>query len=334
MPLFPTTWPSWQKVFFRFIFLLLVSSSVFCWTLLGLFASMAFKTRRYNPAAFYKMLSKPLYWLDRHFFHTGYNPKIHQSFPQDNHYGVIFYLSLLLFALLGTLLWSVLDRNRPQYNRLLFWFRLFIRYTLAIVMFGYGIDKFIPVQMSYPKVDDLLTPLLTGAGEIIGSFLMLNRRSAVLGYLLQLVILINVVAFNIFYNVPVKMFSTQLLVYTVFLLNPFLLRLGQLFFMGKTISVTDPVYTFAMPRKKYGLGAVLICIPFFFFCTNTIEVHRRYVKQQASLRQQKLYEVTTFVATGKLPPLLTDTLLWKRFLLSVSIDSMALNKDRPKWVLN
>lgn len=84
---------------------------------------------------------------------------MHEGFPEDNHFGVVFYLSLVLLAVVGTAVWSLLDRKRQQYDRLLFWFRVYLRYILAMIMFEYGVIKFIPVQMFYPGVVDLLTPL-------------------------------------------------------------------------------------------------------------------------------------------------------------------------------
>lgn len=330
----PLPWRLWQKVIFRFTFLLLGSSTYFCWVMMFYFADSASPRLAFNPTSPFKLLVGPFFWLDRHIFHTGYDPKIHDAFPQDDHFGVVFYLSLVLLAIIGTLTWSLLDKKRQQYDRLLFWFRLYIRYILAMIMFAYGIFKFIPVQMTYPSIVDLLTPLgeqtkftilwnfmgvapgymmLTGLSEIAASLLLLNRRSLVLGYLVQLGVLINVVAFNLLYNVPVKMFSTQLLIYDLFLISPYCYRLFQLFFGGQAVALTEPGYTFLSRGEKYGLAGVLAGMPFLLFCLDTVGANRIYNQEQANVHRQKLYEVTSFIATDTLPPLLTDTLRWKRF---------------------
>jgi hypothetical protein len=100
-----------------------------------------------------------IHWLDAHLFHTGYDPKTQQPFPGDNHFGVLFYLLLLLIALIGAIVWSVLDRKRPDYNRLRYWFGVYLRYMLAITLFTYGLDKLIPVQMIFRNIENLLRPM-------------------------------------------------------------------------------------------------------------------------------------------------------------------------------
>ena len=135
------------------------------------------------------------------------------------------------------------------------------RYALIIVMFGYGIDKFIPNQMMPPGVLAMTTPygylnryhvlwnfigmspgyqIFTGAVELIATFLLFSRRTAVFGYVLLTGILANVVALNVFYNVTVKLFSSQLLLYTLLYWRPtqtaysdFSLRVGQWFMCKK-----------------------------------------------------------------------------------------------------
>jgi hypothetical protein len=347
-----SSWLPWKKISFRFFFLLLGSSTLLCWDLLFLFAFSSFYSNGYNPALEYRFLVKPFHWLDQHLFHTGYNPLIHDSFPEDNHFGLVFYLFLLLLAVSGTLIWSLADRRRPNYNRLLHWFRVYLRYVLALIMFGYGIDKLIPVQMSYPGVMQMLTPLgestrfqvlwnfmglapgymmLTGASEILGSLLLINRRTIVLGCLLQLGILINVVAFNFFYNVPVKMFSVQLLIYTLFLLLPYLNKLVHLFFFGKAVALVEPGYGLRVTWKKRALIGVLIGLPLFIWAMNTREDYHRYRNAKANARREKNYEVVSFVAKADtLAPLLTDTLRWKRFLLAYKNSAIICNMKDEK----
>jgi hypothetical protein len=60
----------------------------------------------------------PVHWLDIHLFHTGYDPAKQQPFPGDNHFGALFYLLLLVIAVIGAIVWSILDRKRLNYNRL------------------------------------------------------------------------------------------------------------------------------------------------------------------------------------------------------------------------
>ncbi|HXB92982.1 MAG TPA: hypothetical protein VNU72_11860 [Puia sp.] len=328
------------KFFFRFSFIFLGGSTILCWDNISDVIHRAFSTVPFNYEAFYGSMRAPLHWLDAHLFHTGYDPKVHGTFPGDNHFGALFYLSLLLVALIGAIAWSILDRKRQNYDRLNYWFRVYLRYILAIVIFSYGLDKLIPVQMSHPNIETLLLPfgqisrfslfwnfmgvspgymIVTGSIEVIGALLLLNRHTVALGCIVVLGVLINVVSLNIFYNVPVKLYSTQLLLYTLFLLYPYGSRLVQLFFAGRSVSLTSPGYGFQTPWKKNMLTAALIGVPFLLLVPIGIGIVHRYHRNENNARLQKDYEVTAFVAKDTLPPLSTDTLRWRRFLISYSI---------------
>jgi hypothetical protein len=333
------TWRPSRRFFFRFFFIFLGSSTMICWDNIGDMIHRTFSTAQYNFDAFYGFLHAPVHWLDVHLFHTGYDPKTQQPFPGDNHFGVLFYLLLLLIALIGAVIWSVLDRKRPDYNRLRYWFSLYLRYMLAITLFTYGFDKLIPVQMIFPNIENLLRPMgesnrfltlwnfmgvapgyqmVTGTTEIIAALLLFNRWTIALGCIVALVVLINVVSLNIFYNVVVKLFSMQLLFYTLYLPYPYLRRLLRLFFTGQSVSLAMKNYRFHTPWKKYALTFALMGIPLLLLTIGGVGITQRYHRHAVNARLQKYYEVNTFVAKDTLPPLLTDTLRWKRLLISYS----------------
>jgi hypothetical protein len=333
------TWRPSGRFYFRFLFIFLGSSTIMCWDNIGDMIHRTFSTAQYNFDAFYGSLHAPVYWLDIHVFHTGYDPKTQQPFPGDNHFGVLFYLLLLLVALIGAIVWSILDRKRSDYNRLRYWFSLYLRYMLAITLFIYGLDKLIPVQMIFPNIENLLRPMgesnrfltlwnfmgvapgyqmVTGTTEIIAALLLFNRRTIALGCIVAMVVLINVVSLNIFYNVVVKLFSMQLLLYTLYLLYPYLHRLLRLFFTGQSVSLATKNYRFRTPRKKYTLTTVLIMLPLILLTIGGVGIIQRYHRHAVNAGLQKYYEVNTFIAKDALPPLLTDTLRWKRLLISYS----------------
>ena len=349
-----TTWKVRQKIAFRFSFLFLGISTIVPWHLIIYFAKSIFvKNRDYDFAHIYTFLSKPLYWLDKYIFHTGYDPKIHLALPGDNRYGVVFYLALFVVTIIGTIAWSILDKNRSDYHKLSYWFNVYLRYVLAMVLFGYGMDKLIPIQMAYPSVVDLLTPLgeqnkfsvlwnfmgispgfqmFTGTCEILGSLLLLSRRTTLAGYLLLLIVLINVVAFNFFYNVPVKLFSSLLLVYLLYLISPFFYLLTQIFFYKRSVLFTDHYYGFEANRKRYALLLIMIIFPFCVFLFTTIGDVRRYNKDLVNAKREKLYEVVSFISKDTLPPLITDTIRWKRLLFAYTNSVVVCNmKDEKIW---
>ena len=55
-------------------------------------------------------------------------------------------LVLLALSVLGTVVWSIADHRRPNYERLNQWLRVYIRLFLGSEMISYGMAKVWPVQ--------------------------------------------------------------------------------------------------------------------------------------------------------------------------------------------
>lgn len=153
------------------------------------------------------------------------------------------YLQLLLFAIIaaiGTVVWSLVDRRRA-YPRLAAATVVVLRYYVAAIMIGYGIAKVMPMQFPplwmgrYDMAIGEMSPMgmlwsfmgqsqaytwFAGAAEVLGSVLLLWRRTYVIGALLLIGVMTNVVLLNFCYDVPVKLFSLRLLVMLVAIVLP------------------------------------------------------------------------------------------------------------------
>ena len=327
-------WKTWQKIIFRVLFLFLLFFTIeYVYFSFAMAIGVKFISNG-EIEGYLSILHKPLFWLDTHLYHIGYNPKKNGDFGPDFAFGDVLYISVFIFCLLAASIWSWLDRKRSSYNKLYYWFRVYLRYAVAIVMLGYGMDKLIPVQMIYPNANTLLgkfgdqshfdvlwnfigsSPgyqIFTGLCEITASLLLLFRRSSVFGCLFMCTILTNVVALNIFYNVSVKTFSSLLLVCILFLLAPFFQRLVQLFFYEQKVSLAEKHYHFQSrtTRRLLNLsGALLIAL---LILGNLSGNFTRYRKNIAGRGQ--IYEVTSFVTKDTLQANIADTLNWKRFVL-------------------
>lgn len=252
----------------------------------------------------------------------------------DARFGVVLYISVFIVCIVAGAIWSWLDRKRPSYNRLNYWFRVYLRYAVAIIMLSYGVDKLIPVQMPYPNAITLLRrfgdqnlfnvlwnfigaspgyQIFTGVCEITGSLLLLFRRSYVFGCLFMCTILTNVVALNIFYNVSVKISSSLLLVCVLYLLAPFFQKLIQLFFYEQQASFAERHYYFKSKKTKYLLNVSMALLISIFLISSISRNLKSYNKELVDRGQ--IYEVTSFVTKDSLPPNITDTLNWKRLAL-------------------
>jgi hypothetical protein len=345
-------WTARQKIAFRSAFLFFGLTTIINWDLITYFFLLGIHAQKFSLDIIFTWMVRPFAWLDGQIFHTGYNPKVHDGWPQDNHFATVFYLGIALFSAIVTIVWSVADKRRKDYNRLFFWFNIYLRYILAITIIGYGVDKVIPVQMPWPTSAAMLSNygeqsrflvlwrfmgmspgymILTGSLEVIAGLLLFNRRTLLVGYLLLMAILVNVVALNWFYNIPVKMYSAQLLVYNLYLLVPYYKRLIQFLFFEKVVPARQSHYSFGPRWKRRTLAAALIFFPLLFCLFGAIADYDRYVKDSSNRKSEKIYNVTNFVARDTLPPLLTDTLRWKWLLVygnRVIVCNMSDKQDR------
>jgi len=191
-------------------------------------------------------------WVGSQAFHVDITVRPNGS--GDTTYNYVQVFSYLVLALAAALVWTLLDRRRPAYERLHEWLRVYVRFYLAMTMFSYGIVKVIQLQFPSPALDRLLQTFGTsspmgllwtfmgasalytffaGASEVLGGLLLTTRRTTLLGALVSIGVLTNVVMLNFSYDVPVKLFSSHLLAMAVFLAAPDLRRLAGLFLFNR-----------------------------------------------------------------------------------------------------
>ena len=272
---------------------------------------------------------KPLYWLDRHIYHFGVKPSIsYNTVSLDSPIKWAMMITILWISLAGCIVWGILDKQRANYHRLNYWFRIYLAYYLFIMMDFYAIFKITVAQMPFPNAESLLKPLgdysrvfllfnfmgaspgysiFTGVCEFLVAALMLFRRTRVLGALLMLTILVNILSLDIFYNVMQKLLVINLLIVTIYIISPFFSRLANFFIFLKPDSLLEETYHFNTPWKKYLLSALLIIPVWVSFATILRGIN--VARSDQFRKQQKVYRVMSFVSDGDtLPPLLTDQL--------------------------
>ncbi|MFK7770383.1 MAG: DoxX family protein [Mariniblastus sp.] len=169
--------------------------------------------------------------------------------------------------------WSlVMIKRKTDHDWLNDLTRTYLRYFLAAVMLSYGLHKtgFIQTQFAaggapsdfqlnrtYGDSSPMgllwtfmaASPAYTffgGLGEVIGGVLIVFRRTATLGALVVFGVMLNVMMLNYCYDVPVKLFSTHLVVMAVFVALPDIPRLANVLFFNRTVerkASLDPPYT-------------------------------------------------------------------------------------------
>lgn len=209
-------------------------------------------------------------WVASHVFHAG-SPSLEGLGSGDTTYDWVFSFCLLVFACIAAVLWSILDRRRMNYAALHKWFRLAIRFSLALTMLSYGLIK-APFPLQMPRqLFRLVEPfgqfspmgllwasmaaapgyqILAGCAEVLGGILLIIPRTTALGALVCLADLTNVFVLNMTYDMDVKLFSFHLLLLAVFLLAPDFKRLGSFFVFHRPVEPAGEYPLFASRRAN------------------------------------------------------------------------------------
>jgi hypothetical protein len=274
-------WPRWTRIAFRFAFLY--------WVLYMLPTPGAVSLAELLPWGgnyVYMALSWPLIslspWVGKHVFHlTGQGANWHPTGSGDAAMNYVLAAIVLALAVAGSALWSIISEpraRRSEYRTAYAWLRLFLRFTLAVTLLTYGFIKIFPGQFGPLGLYGLTetygdsTPMhllwtfmgqsrpytiFAGLMEAIPGALLLFRRTTTVGLLMSAGVMLNVMMMNFCYDVPVKLYSTQLLLISLFLLLPDALPLWRFLFVRRE-AVLAGVWLPRWERKPLRIGAHIL----------------------------------------------------------------------------
>jgi len=246
----------------------------------------------------------------------------------------------LVLAGAAAIVWSAVDRSRAH-PRLYGALRVLVRYFVAAMMLNYGLVKVFKSQFPAPGPDRLLLPLgemspmgllwtfmghsaaytvFTGLGEAIGGALLFFRRTTTLGALLVAAVMANVVMLNFSYDVPVKLFSSQLLLWSVFLVAPDGRRLANLFVLNRPVepvALRRPFPSRGLERARLVLKCVVVGSLVAGLTISARSAYSTWGDGAPKPGLYGVYEVEEFVRDGEpRPPLLTDAARWRSVAVS------------------
>ena len=255
---------------------------------------------------------------------------------------------LLVFSLIATALWSVLDRRRTSYSGLHKWFLLFLRFSLAGQMLSYGFAKAVPLQMPFPSLFTLVEPfgnfspmgvlwssvgasqpyeIAAGCLELLAGLLLLIPRTATLGTLIALADMSYVFLLNMTYDVPVKLLSLHLVLIALILLAPQFQRFANFFFLDRTAEPAPRPPLFRTPRTNRIATIVLALFALWLIGNNawgTRDGWKTYGPGAPKAPLYGIWDVDQFTIDGQPhPPLLTDNDRWRRIIFDYT-DFMVL----------
>jgi hypothetical protein len=279
-------------------------------------------------------------WIGKHILLLSNDIKIFKNGSGDKTYDYVVLFTIATTALLGTSIWSILDRKRTNYAILYYWLTVAIRYYIALMLINYGLIKIIKLQFASPIFYRLSqnygdsSPMglawtflgfSTGYNLFMGiievaSVLLLFRRTMTFGAVITLMTTLNVMAVNYFYDVPVKILSTALVIMTLFLLLNNIKQLLLFFFTGETVSLSiikaPKINKKWLRISKITFKSLLISYVLIYGFIDTLNRRKEYRDYAPTPKLYGLYNVYLYkINNDTIPPLMTDSVRWNQFII-------------------
>jgi len=259
-------WNGYEKIAFRFFFLyFLVQAIPLDWLYYKQVADINWAHLKYSDI----------------FLLAHYMPQFITGAQSFAGWGIV-----AVIAALGTIIWTVVDKNRTAtYNNLYYWVRSIVRYRLAIGVIAYGFIKVFPLQSPYPSLSNLNTSYgdftrwklfsislgivpgyesFLGFVEVVAGLLLLNRKTASVGAVFILLFTGNVFMSNIAYDGGEVVYSLYLIVLALFVLSWDLQRIVNLLVLQKPTIPNQFRPVFTAKWQVYARWGLKIFAVFFF----------------------------------------------------------------------
>ncbi|MCR8558301.1 DoxX family protein [Mucilaginibacter sp. BJC16-A38] len=331
----PAYWSSIQKIAFRFFTLFFVLYIFFNPNGVIPFTDGLFN---FYIQPFHTFIP----WLAKHVLHLGKAITIFTNGSGDTTYDYLIILFLTTVSSAGAIIWSITGRKTRNYNKLLYWLTVVIRYYVAITMVSYGCAKIIKLQFPSPSFGKLTEPVgnmspmglawtymgystgfnyFTGFAELIAGLLLFFRKTTALGAIIGLVVAGNIMAINYCFDVPVKLLSTFLVLMCLFLMIRDTTRLINFFFRNREALPSNlSPHRFKARWKNITLCVIkfiLIAFTIWSNFANCVSLAKQYGDNGKKPPLYGLYKVESFAINNNiLPPLTTDTTRWNKFWIS------------------
>lgn len=347
-------WNLYKRIAFRFAFIFFMLFIILLdWSVNPVFSFF------YYEGNLAQVLDGIVAWLGKHLFQISYTIiSPYDAQHNDRTYVYLLYFAMAAMAAIGTILWSVLDRKRTNYETAYYWLTTIIRYYLAFTLFLFALEKFFKMQFPDLGLYTLTEPvgnlspmslawaffghsysynIVIGIAES-AALLLLFRRTMVFGAILTLGTLFNVIIVNFSYDVHAKMYPTVLFVMAFFLVLPYVGRFIKFFFTNQATSlppIQAPVFRKRWVRisksvfKFLLIGGVIVFFINDYVMSKQRRENREMNKSQAGI--SGIFDVTSFVVDK-------DTLeagsqqRWSQIIIGGSRERIRLQGDSVAYM--
>lgn len=319
-----------RKLLFRFFFIYLVLQMA------GWYLSVI-PYEDYITQYYFKLEDWAVHFSNDNFFHIR-KVLVEPAGSGDTSYGWTVQWLYLCIAFFGCIIWSIIDRRQKNYKKLNYWLCLFVRYYIAFIAFQYGILKLFALQMPFPNQSQLSTPLgdflpmrlswmfvgysapyqiFSGCMEVLVGISLLYRKTITLGVFLATAVFTNVMVLNLSYDIPVKLFSMNIVLACWFLLVNEYDRFVCFFILNKPVNACS-IHHFSYSKKWMRITRIIFKIAFVVLAVG-FTFYNSYQRYQSVINQPEIKPIKSGIYTVEkfainkdtLSPLLKDSLRWQ-----------------------
>lgn len=240
----------------------------------------------------------------------------------------------LIFAAVVSLIVILTDKKQRTFKDLHWLTVVVVRYYVAMIMLSYGISKLHNGQFPANSIDRLeekigdMSPMgmiwtmmgastgytfVSGLLEVIGGLLLFFRRTKTFGALFSMTIMINVALLNFFYDVPVKIFSSHIVLSCIFIISGDAKGLYRFFILHQPSQLRFHPRNSDKKWKRNTLTALKCFVLCFLMLTSSPGLFYK----SPPLPLEGTYTVEKFIINNKeLPHSKNDSIGWKKLLIS------------------
>jgi hypothetical protein len=253
----------------------------------------------------------------------------------DTSFAWALFYTILILSVAGSIILTLVYRKNASIYTSLF-LKNIIRYHIAAVSLAYGIPKLFALQMPFPNLSQLATPLgdflpmrlswmffgysscyqiFSGVMETLVGLFLLNRKTVSTGVFLGMGVFANVFLLNISYDIPVKLNSLQLLLSCLFLAGCEWKRLLNFFWFNRQAG-PSVIFEWTMERSWQKAVRILFKILFIYLFAikvliQSLEVHKETEKSIEFTIQTGIYNIITYSKNSDTSEACIDQMIWK-----------------------
>lgn len=314
-------WPTTRKWLFRFLF-------IYCLLYIAL------------QLGGNRVLEPLLAWVGQDILGIEGRLEFFRTGSGDTTMAFISLFVQFILSLTGMVIWSIADKRRPAYNDLFYWYTVLLRVYLIFFMMFYGFAKIYKTQFAGPSLLRLMEPVgdmspmglawtymafsegfnvFTGFMEVLGALLLIPKRTQALGAIIVAAVMLQVFMMNMFYDIPVKLFSFHLMFFALIIFSADSRRFYRVFIANKPtkamdyyVPTKDNVYHKVMVFFKVGGLVILLLI----LATQGYNMERSFGDKSEKPALYGIWEVEQFIKNGDtLPPLTTLEDRWRYLII-------------------